>query len=396
MQAVILAAGKSTRTHPLTLTRPKVLLRAANKTIIEHNLDQLQGLVDEAIIIVGFKKEMIEELIGTEYKGMKISYVEQTEQLGTGHALLQAREAILDRFIVMNGDDLYSRKDIEACIKHRYCILAQNVEDPSRFGLCLIEGDAVKGIVEKPKPEEFGNEPLANTGLYVFDRKIFGIELGRTKREEFEIVDFVTELAKNERVDYEIVSGYWVPIGYPWSILEANERLLKDLKGEIKGQVEERATLRGEVFVGEGTIIKNGVYIEGPVMIGRNCTIGPNCFIRPFTSIGDGCKVGNAVEIKNCVLGDNVSIGHLSYFGDSIFGDNINIGAGTISANLRHDNQNVKSPVRGETIDTGRRKFGTVIGDGTHIGIKTSIYPGRKIWPGKATLPGEVVEKDLV
>ena len=102
------------------------------------------------------------------------------------------------------------------------------------------------------------------------------------------------------------------------------------------------------------------------------------------------------MEVKNCVIGDNVSIGHLSYFRDSVLGSNINIGAGTITANLKHDDGNVRSAVKGRILDTGRRKLGTVIGDGVHTGIHTSIYPGRKIWPGKTTLPGQIVKRDLV
>ena len=86
MQAVILAAGKSTRTYPLTLTRPKPLLKAANKTILEHNLDNLNGIADEAILIVGYKKEMIRKKFGNNYNNIKIRYIEQKEQLGTGHA----------------------------------------------------------------------------------------------------------------------------------------------------------------------------------------------------------------------------------------------------------------------------------------------------------------------
>ena len=146
MQCVILAAGRSTRTHPLTVDRPKPLLRIANQTIIEHNLEQLQGLVDEVILVVGFKQEMLREFLGPSHKGMKISYVEQPEQLGSGHALMQVEAAGLlkDRFIVMNGDDIFDRKDIEACIEHRYCVLAQKVDDPSKFGICAVEGELVK------------------------------------------------------------------------------------------------------------------------------------------------------------------------------------------------------------------------------------------------------------
>src|SRR3989344_2071773 len=123
MQAVILAAGKSTRTYPLTLTRPKPLLKAANKTILEHNLDNLNGAVDEVILIVGYKMEMIREKFGNNYNTIKIKYIEQKEQLGTGHAAMLAEPYIKDKFILMAGDDIYSRDDIKKCVKYPYSIL---------------------------------------------------------------------------------------------------------------------------------------------------------------------------------------------------------------------------------------------------------------------------------
>ena len=87
---------------------------------------------------------------------------------------------------------------------------------------------------------------------------------------------------------------------------------------------------------------------------------------------------------------------HLSYVGDSVIGEGCNLGAGTIIANLRHDNANVKSAVKGKLIDTGRRKFGTVFGDNVHTGISTSIFPGRKLWPNTCTRPGQIVDKDIL
>jgi bifunctional UDP-N-acetylglucosamine pyrophosphorylase/glucosamine-1-phosphate N-acetyltransferase len=92
---------------------------------------------------------------------------------------------------------------------------------------------------------------------------------------------------------------------------------------------------------------------------------------------------------------DKVSAGHLSYIGDSIICPLTNFGAGTITANFRHDGKNHRSAVDGQIMDTGRRKFGTIIGDHVHTGIHTSIFPGRKIWPGLATMPGDLVKKDL-
>src|SRR3989344_5612573 len=117
MQAVVLAAGKSTRTYPLTLTRPKPLLKVGKKTLLEHNLEQLDGLAAEVILVVGYKKDMLincADKIKNNYK-FKIRFVEQKEQLGTGHALLQVMDIVKDRFLLMMGDDLYSREDINNC-----------------------------------------------------------------------------------------------------------------------------------------------------------------------------------------------------------------------------------------------------------------------------------------
>jgi bifunctional UDP-N-acetylglucosamine pyrophosphorylase/glucosamine-1-phosphate N-acetyltransferase len=138
----------------------------------------------------------------------------------------------------------------------------------------------------------------------------------------------------------------------------------------------------------------SGTYIKGNVIIGENCLIGPNCYLRGNTSIGNGCHIGQAVEIKNSIIMDNAKVPHLSYIGDSVIGKNSNLGAGTITANLKHDNENVRSVVKGKIVDTGRRKLGTIIADDVHTGINTTIYPGRKIWPGVSTLPGEIIDKD--
>src|SRR3989344_5262428 len=107
IKAVIMAAGKSTRTYPLTLTKPKPLLKAANKTIFEHNLDNLDGIADEIIIIVGYKKNLIKKCIGNKYKGLKIKYVDQKQQLGTANALSAAERHIKGRFLLMAGDDIF-------------------------------------------------------------------------------------------------------------------------------------------------------------------------------------------------------------------------------------------------------------------------------------------------
>ncbi|MFW5803325.1 MAG: hypothetical protein ACOCWJ_05345 [Verrucomicrobiota bacterium] len=185
-------------------------------------------------------------------------------------------------------------------------------------------------------------------------------------------------------------------IRYPWQLLEINRELLDALDTtDIHGHCDPRNAIDGILHLGEDSRILPGVYIEGPVVIGRNCTIGPNCYLRGRTAIGDGCHIGQAVEIKNSIVMSNTSIGHLSYCGDSVVGENVNFGAGTITANFRHDGRNHRCMIEGALLDTGRRKLGAVIGDDVHTGIHTSIYPGRKLWPHTSTRPGDIVQKDL-
>ncbi|MFH1850399.1 MAG: bifunctional sugar-1-phosphate nucleotidylyltransferase/acetyltransferase [archaeon] len=387
MKAVILAAGKSTRTHPLTATRPKALLPVLNKPILEHNLDNLQGLADEVVIVIGYLGNKIQESLRS-YRGIKISYAVQEKQLGTGDALMRAGDFVKGKTLVMNGDDLYSREDIRACLG-QYSILAVEVDDVSQFGAIEKKGGSLAQIREK----SCSGRGIVNAGLYLIDESILKTPL-KTKRHEYELTDMVSAFAGLKDVKV-IVSGGWHPIVYPWSLLDATESLIQGIRGSSDGVLEKNATVKGEVIFGEGTIVKSGAYIEGPVIIGRDCRIGPNCYIRPGTVIGNSCKVGNAVEIKNSILFDNVSVGHLSYVGDSVLGQGANLGAGTVTANLRHDNGNVHSIVKGRLTDSGRRKLGTMMGDGVHTGINTSIYPGRKIWPGQSTTPGAIVKEDI-
>lgn len=393
MKAVIMVAGMSSRTFPITLTKPKPLVKIANKDILRRSLENLQGLVDEVLLVVGYKKEMIEDFLKDKDFGFKIKLVEQKEQLGTGHALLQCKPHLKGRFIVMAGDDYYSRKDIEKALKHPFSILTRRVDDPSKFGVCFADRGMLKKIVEKPKvPISY----QGNTALYIFDEKIFDAlrRIKKSKRGEYEVTDAINLLAETEAI--RIVDGEdWVAGSTFAHLLDMNRALLESMEHEVKGKVSEGAFLEGRISVGEGSIIKPGVHIEGPVSIGRDCIIGPNCHIRPHTSIGDGCHIGNGVEIKNSIIGDGTKVPHLSYIGDSILGDDVNIGAGSVTANLRHNGENIKTWVNGQLADTGRRKFGTIIGDGAKLGVKTVIYPGRKVWPGKTTLPGEIVKKDV-
>ncbi len=395
MQAIIMCAGKGVRMHPLTLTRPKPLLSIANTQILACTLRQLEGLVDEAIIIVGYRKDQIKAAF-KRYEGMKLIFVEQEEQLGTGHALRCAKEHITGDVLVLNGDDLYRHDDIKKLLVHDTAVLVTTHKEPERFGVFGFRKRGSKkiaaSIVEKSK-----NPPsnLINLGCYKFTKEVFDYKTERSAHGEYEIPDIINALIKDGKEVVLEEAGFWISLGYPWDLLAGNAALLEGQETKIDGDVEQNVMIKGNVQIGKGTIVKAGTYIEGPVRIGKDCTIGPNAYLRPSTAIADSCKIGFEVEIKNSIIGERTCIPHLAYIGDSVVGEDVNVGAGSITANFRFDAGRIRSSVNGDLVDVGSNKFGTVIGDNAKLGVRTIIYPGRKIWPGKTTLPGEIVKEDI-
>jgi bifunctional UDP-N-acetylglucosamine pyrophosphorylase/glucosamine-1-phosphate N-acetyltransferase len=399
MKAIIMAAGLGTRTRPLTQSIPKAMLPIANKPILEHNIESVAPFVDEIVVIVGYLKERIISYFEDKEISEKLRFIYQEDKNGTGGAVLLAEEAVLTKekeensVIVMNGDDLFYPKDIERLAKGEYGILCRRVEDPSKFGILKCDKDG-RVIEDVEKPKEFIGD-LAAIGAYKLPCSIFSSlkEIGKSNRGEYELPSAINKLVEQYEIKAVEARGYWLPINYPWSLLEANKEYIKVIsEGWEDNQF---GNVKGKVKVGKNTEILPGAYIEGPVIIGDNCKIGPNCYIRPFTSIGNNCHIGNGCEIKNSIIMNNSNVAHLSYVGDSIIGEKCNLGAGTIIANLRHDGKNIEWEAKGELMDTERRKLGAIIANNVKTGIGTMIYPGRTMTSNTSTKPGEIVKKNI-
>jgi len=400
LKAVVLAAGDGTRMRPLTTNIPKPLLPVAGKPFIQHIFETLSSVgINEIMLLVGWKQDKIKERFGDGSKlGIKLSYHEQGERLGTAHAVGMFKDKVDDAFLCINGDVLITKKmvtDVLECYNEKKgCIITVvPVKNPSEFGIVDFDANGkVLEIAEKPEKPRGNN---ANAGVYVFTRDIFDAisKTQKSKRNEYEITKSLSYLIEAGKVYACVSSEPWIDIGRPWDLLEANEILMKGMdKGLVEGELEPYVTLKGAVHIGRGTVVRNGAYIIGPVIIGENCEIGPNCLIRPYTSIGNKCKVGNAVEIKNSIIMDESHVPHLNYVGDSIIGSRCNLGAGTKVANLRLDNKNVKTVLKGESVDSGRRKLGVIMGDDVKTGINASIDPGTVICEESFIGPGAIAK----
>lgn len=391
MKAVILAAGKGKRLRPLTYTTPKPLLPAANFPLLAYNFEALRDNVDEIILVVGHLKEEFRRTFGEVYKNLKITYVEQKEQLGTAHALASAEGHVKGKFLLIMGDDIYSKKDVVAVSKADIAIGAKEVPNPQNFGALMLDKGNVKDVVEKAQTPPSN---LVSTALYALPEEIFDIikTVDKSKRGEYEMTDALRLLSKNNDVK-AVITEDWKPVSHLWDLLDVNQHALSMIKSE--SQEMKGASIGENVFIGQGTHIKPGAVIEGPAIIGQNCIVGPNCFIRN-SSIGDNCRVGNGSEIARSIVMNHTNVSHLSFIGDSILGKHVNIGAGTMVANLRHDGHNVKVMVDGHLWDTGKRKIGAFIGDHSKTGVNTSILPGRKMDPHTMTEASKVIDNDIL
>jgi UDP-N-acetylglucosamine diphosphorylase/glucosamine-1-phosphate N-acetyltransferase len=367
------------------------LIKVGGKPILEHCVDALKtcGLT-EIIIVTNYMSDAIRQYFGDgENLGLKITYVEQAEILGTGNAVSAVEPYVDGDFVLVYGDLLFAPDAVKNMI-HSYetekpaaVMAVVPVEKPESYGIVELENEkAVKRIIEKPAS---GKAPsnLANAGLYVFSKEIFD-KLKQTKasvRGEWELTDALSLLIKDEKtvLASKISKGDWIDIGRPWDLLEANSWALKRIEHKVYGTVENGAHLIGPVTVAETARIRSGAYIEGPTFIDEGSDIGPNCYIRACTSIGKNARVGNGCEVKNSIIMDHTHVGHLSYVGDSILCERCNLAAGTITANLRLDDGTVKMLVKGEVVDTGRRKLGAILGDNVKTGINALLMPGVKV-----------------
>lgn len=222
MQAVIMAAGEGKRMRPLTLEKPKPLIVVGRKPIIEHVLDALPSAIDEVIIVIGYKGDMIRKHLGDSYGGRTIRYVHQWMPAGTAHALSLARPFLSGTFLLLNADDILGKEALEEAIKYPLAILAAPHGEPHKMGVISKRDDGTLAeVIEKPE-HPVGN--LVSTGTMVLDERLFGYEAARHESGEYFMTHPLGLLAQEHPI-VVIEQPLWIPVGYPEDIARAEERL---------------------------------------------------------------------------------------------------------------------------------------------------------------------------
>ena len=393
MKAVILAAGEGIRLRPFTTTRPKVMIPVANRPILEYVISALSNSgIDNLIIVVGYKKESVMDYFkdGQDF-GANIIYVEQAQQLGTAHAIKQASTYIDDNFLVLNGDNLIESSAItdllEGDVDDGTSILTVTKENTEGYGVVKTDNHRIIKIIEKPK-QDVGN--LVNTGIYLFSPSIFDMidQTSISERGEYDITDTIQQMIENGIEVSSIHTGSnWADAAYPWDLLGVNSSKLSDIKGKNAGEIEDGVIIKGEVVVGEGSIIRSGSYIIGPVVIGRDCEIGPNVTITPSTSIGDGVFIQPNSNIENSILMNDVRIGANSSIFGTIIGENTTIGSGFVTEHVPS-----KTICADELISTD---MGAVIGENCTVGCRTLTKSGCIVGVNCEVSSGKVILENI-
>ena len=395
-QAVILAAGEGRRLRPFTVNKPKAMLSIAGKPILQYVVESLaQNGIRNIVLVVGYRREQIFDYMGSgEQFGVEITYVTQERQLGTAHALLQAKSVVNDEFLVLPGDKLIEADTISQFISRKpEAMLVKKTENPIRSSVVTVDKGVVKEATRQERLAMGSSRELGiymvNTGIYNFTKKVFDFIEG----EQNIPTGLNNMLNQGEKIGALETDSIWLNIIFPWDILSLNGAVLRRIQANIEGTTEADVSLKGLVSVGENTIIRSNSYIVGPVVIGRGCEIGPNVCILPATSIGDNVAISPFTEVENSVIGNDVNIGPGSIIQNSVIDRGCIItghfaamsGEAEVKINDEHYKVNL----------------GSMLGEGCRIGNHVVAQPG--VIVGNYTqvqslklLSGQMPDKSLV
>jgi UDP-N-acetylglucosamine diphosphorylase / glucose-1-phosphate thymidylyltransferase / UDP-N-acetylgalactosamine diphosphorylase / glucosamine-1-phosphate N-acetyltransferase / galactosamine-1-phosphate N-acetyltransferase len=388
--AVVLAAGEGKRLRPLTTHRPKPMLPAATKPILEHVFDALiDAGVTDITVVVGYKRNRVQSYFGPTYRNVALSYATQHKQLGSGHALLAAESGIDEPLLVVNGDQLIDRRIVEdviaahASTDDRAATLGLiRQADVTRYGGVLLDGDRITELVENPRDERGYR---LNAGVYAFEQDIFdAIRTSEPQAGERSLVEAITTLLADGNAVRGVVSeGTWVDATYPWDLLRIADDLLAE-DGLVRGQISptasihETATIVEPVAVGSDCVVGPGAVVGPNVCLGANVTVGSNATVDRSVLDVD-TRVGNGATLTDCVTGGGVRIGPNSTVvggpGDVEVGDEI------------HRGQSLGAVLADHVRDGG----GVTYEPGTVVGNETVCHSGTTVGgtiPGKTEVRG--------
>jgi glucose-1-phosphate thymidylyltransferase len=384
--AVVLAAGEGRRLRPLTEFRPKPMLPAGNEPILERVLDALiDAGIDDLHVIVGYQRDRVQNYFGPTYRDRTISYHHQAKQLGSGHALLQAREAIDADFLVVNGDEVVAtrmiRDVIHAHARENVATLAVvESEDAPEYGAVELDDDRVTALVEKPDDDAYS---LLNAGVYAFGPSIF-TEIEGTPQTDGErgLTDTIARLiGRGGNVHGVRTAGPRTEATYPWDLLELSSTVFAaDLVAE--SEIDEG------VYVAASATVHADATLQPPVVVGPDSIVGPGAVVGPTVALGRNVTVAAGSVVDRSVVDADTRIGPNATLSDVVTGTGVTV----------HGNVTVPGGPANVAISTTIHEdvqLGCVMADRATIGGGSTIHPGTLVGPDAEIGHGCFVRDDV-
>ena len=374
--AVVLAAGEGTRLRPLTRNRPKPMLPAGNRPILEYVFDALvEAGLDRIVVVVGYKRDRVQDHFGPSYRGVPLSYVTQGKQLGSGHALLQARDAVSGPVLVVNGDRVIDGETVGSVIDHfetdpvTPALAVLERQDASHYGAVDLRDGDLHSIVEKPETDEYR---LINGGIYAFPESIFD-EIEATPRAEGELAltDTIARLIDSDRVRAVTTDGLWVDATYPWDLLTVAREVL------ARGRVTE-SNRRDSVWVADSAHVHEDATLQAPVVVGPDCEVAAGTVLGPDAALGANVTVGANATVQQSVLDADTRVDAGATLVDTVAGQDVTLGVETVVPGGPADVQ-----IGTEVFED--RTLGAVFADRVTTRGNVSVSPGTLVGPS-ATL----------
>lgn len=426
--AIILAAGQGSRMKSKLY---KVLHPVAGKPMVEHVVGQVEAAGSDRIVtIVGFGAEQVKEHLGD-----RSEYALQAEQLGTGHAVLQAESLLKDKdgiTLVICGDtplltaetlnDLFDYHQEKGA---KVTILTAVAEDPTGYGRVLRDdlGIVTRIVEQKDATQEEARVQEINTGTYCFDNKMLFDALTKVGTANAQGEYYLPDVIEIMKSKGQIVAAYRMK--KLEEALGVNDRIaLAEAAETMRNRINRKHMENGvtlldpkntyidvDVEIGRDTIIEAGVSLKGKTVIGEDCyigsnseisdsilgdrikvtssniessemasdsNIGPYSHLRPASKIGERVHLGNFVEVKNSTIANDTKVGHLTYVGDADLGENINVGCGTIFVNY-----------------DGKNKHRATVGDNVFIGCNANLVAPVAIEKDSYIAAGSTITSDV-
>lgn len=385
MQAVIIAAGESSRFWPLNREH-KSQIRLLGRPIIYWTAKGLAERGIKDIVVVCSKDSTIPAMLKAENDlGVKLSFATQEKRQGTGNALWQAKDFITEPFFVVWPNKVISRDLVQNILEKQkqesaeIVLVGTKTPTPWDYGVARMEGENVKEIVENPEP---GNEPssIKIIGFYFLQPDFFSYYERLPRHHEADFIDALNLYLKEKRASLVSMEQDMPALKYPWELF-----LLLDILFQSQPQQQ---IIASSATIGEGTVL------EGRVYIGEDCEIGAHNVLRGPLNLEKGVKTAAFLEIKHSIVQEETHF-HSGYLGDSLVGKGCRFGAGFVSANRRLDRSTISSLIKDKKVDTGLTSWGTVVGDNTSFGIHTGTMPGVLVGSDCIVGPGTLVFENL-